>query len=82
MSTDPLVQLRLELDRSLPSSVSLISQAEAYCSVLSLPIDLISGSPSKQALSAKQLNILMASLVSKPLHGKYITLLQSGDVDK
>ena len=82
MSTDPLVQLCLELDRSLPSHVSLISRAEAYCSVLGLPIDLISGSPNKQALRAKQLSILMSSLISKPLHGKYITLLQCGDVDK
>ena len=82
LSTDPLVQLCLELDRSLPSRVSLISRAEAYCSVLGLPIDLISGSPNKQALHAKQLSILMSSLISKPLHGKYITLLQCGDVDK
>ena len=72
----------LELDCSLPSRVAVISQREAYCSALPLPVDLRSGFPSKQALRTKQMSMLMSSLTSKPLHGKYITWLQSSDVNK
>ena len=54
-----------------------------YCSILTLSVDLMmSGSPNKQAVHAKQLSILMSLLVSKPLQSKYITLLESDNVDK
>ena len=38
--------------------------------------------PSKWAVRAKQMSMLMSALFYKPLHGKYIILLQSDDVDK
>ena len=81
-STDPLVELCCELDRLLPSRVSVISRGEAYCSELSLSIDMMSGRPTKQTIRARQLSALTSSLLSKPLHGKYITLLQSDSIDK
>ena len=80
-SIDPLVRLCCELDRSLPPRISVISRGEAYCSGLSLPIDLMSGHPDKRAIRAKQLSTLKSALLSKPLHGKYIALLQSGSID-
>jgi len=45
ISTDPLVKLCFELDRSLPPCVGVISRGEAYYSALSLPVDLRSGFP-------------------------------------
>ena len=80
-SADPLVGLCCELDRSLPSCISVISWGQAYCSGLSLSMDLMSGHPDKQAIRAEQLSTLKSSLLSKPLHGKYTTLLQSDSVD-
>ena len=80
-STDPLVGLCYELDRSLPSRISVISQEPAYCSGLSLSMSLMSGHPDKWAIRTKQPSSLKSSLLSKPLHGKYTTLLQSDSVD-
>ena len=59
ISTDPLVKLRLELDNLLPLHVSVMSQGEAYCSALSLPVDLMSGSLSKHTVHDKQMSILI-----------------------
>ena len=39
------------------------------------------GHPDKRAICAEQLSTLKSSLLSKPLHGKYTTLLQSDSVD-
>ena len=80
-SADPLVQLCCELDRSLPSRISVISRGWAYCSGLSLSLDLMSGHPNKRDIRAEQLSTMKSSLLSKPLHGKYATLLQSDSVD-
>ena len=80
-SADPLVGLCCELDRSLPLRISVISQGRAYCSGLSLSLDLTSGHPDKRAIRAEQLSTMKSSLLSKPLHGKYATLLQSDSVD-
>ena len=80
-SADPLVGLCCELDRLLPSRISVISQGQAYCSGLSLSMDLMSGHPDKRAIRAEQLSTLKSSLLSNPLHGKYTTLLQSDSVD-
>ena len=80
-SADPLVGLCCELDHSLPSRISVISRGRAYCSGLSLSLDLTSGHPDKRAIRAEQLSTLKSSLLSKPLHGKYATLLRSDSVD-
>ena len=44
-------------------------------------MDLMSDHPDKRAIRAEQLSTLKSSLLSKPLHGKYTTLLQSDSVD-
>ena len=75
-STDPLVKLCYELDRSLPPRTSVLSRGEVYCSTLSLPVDFVSGLPNRCTVCSKQMSMLKSSLVSKPLHGKYITFLQ------
>jgi len=82
-SADYLVQLCFKLDQVLPPRVGILSRARSYCLSVSIDTDFEICPPSilQRAICEQQLHLLTDSLTAKPLHGKYYTLLDSGDVD-
>ena len=82
-SNDVLVQLCHELDGSLPPRASVKARAEAYCTSLGVSNDWRSwpSSALKKELHKCEIGQLMGTLVAKPLHGKFQSLLTSDGIN-
>jgi len=82
-SPDSLVQLCSQLDKQLPLRVSILLRANSYCSSLNISSNWLSCTPLKikETLCDKQLASFNASLIAKPLHGKFFSLLHSDAID-
>ena len=83
-SSDSLVRLCYELDNLVPARSSVFTRANDYCAALSIEADLQSCdfASLKSAICKKQRDQLLSSLTSKPLHGRFYSLLNDHLIDK
>ena len=82
-SSDSLVKLCHKLDNNLPPRCSVILRANTYCSSISINADwkIWPFSTLKKELRKCEFSQLMGSLLAKPLHGKFQSLLDSEEID-
>ena len=83
-SSDSLVQLCYELDCLLPPYPSVLTRARNYCATLSVACDLqcCELSSLKSTICERQSTQLMSSLIAKPLHGQFYSLLSNDLIDR
>ena len=84
-STDRLVKMCFELDKLLPARSAIIFRAESYCASLSISLDFHHRNvlPLKSMICEKQKNLLLSTLLAKPLHGQFFSFVESNaEVDK
>ena len=68
----------------MPAQSSVFTRANDYCAALSIEADLQSCDfvPLKSTICKRQHDQLLSSLTSKPLHGRFYSLLNDGLIDK
>jgi len=76
-SKDRLVKMCYGLDKLLPARSAIVFRAECYCASLSIPQNLYQCNvlSMKSMLCEKQKNLLLSTLLAKPLHGQFFHLL-------
>ena len=83
-SSDSLVWLCYELDSLVPVWSYVFTRANDYCAALSTEADLqdCDFAPLKSTIWKRQHDQLLSSLTSKPLHGRFYSLLNDSLIDK